>query len=120
MKRKILTIGLLLCFFTVCLAAIADMSGKWSAVFNAPDGNQYPLTYTLKIDANKLTGTLETAGMTIPIDNGVVNGDSVKFSLTVQDITYAHKGKYFSSADSISMDVAFEGNKAHTTLTRPK
>ena len=121
MKRKIVATTLLLCCIAVCVAAvIADLNGQWSAVFNAPDGNQYPLTYTFKVDGAKLTGTLETSGMSVPIDSGKVAGDSVNFSVTVQGMTYAHKGKYYSAADSIGMDVTFEGGKGHTTLTRPK
>jgi hypothetical protein len=121
MKRKIVTTTLLLCFFAVCFAAvIADMSGQWSATFNAPDGNAYPLTYSFKIDGDKLTGTLETSGMSVPIDSGKVTGDNVSFSVTVQGITYAHKGKYYNPADSVGLDVTFEGNKGHIKLTRPK
>ncbi len=119
MKRKTIITTLLLCCFIACFAAIADMNGKWAAVFNAPDGNQYPLSYTFKIDGGKLTGTLEASGMTVPIDSGKVTGDSVKFSITVQGTEYVHKGKYYTAGDSIAMDVSFEGNKSHTTLKRP-
>ena len=61
MKRKFLITALLLCCFAICYAVITDMSGQWSSTFNAPDGNAYPLTYTFKVDGNKLTGTLETS-----------------------------------------------------------
>ena len=121
MKRKILTTLVLACCIAVCIAAvIADLNGQWSAVFNAPDGNQYPLTYTFKVDGDKLTGTLETSGMSVPIDSGKVDGENVSFSVTIQGMAYAHKGKYYSAADSIGMDVTFEGGKGHTTLTRAK
>jgi len=120
MKRKFFITALLLFCFAICYAVVTDMSGQWASVFNAPDGSQYPLTYTFKIDADKLTGTLETAGMSIPIDSGKVNGENVSFSVSVQGTAYVHKGKYYSAADSIGMDVTFEGNKGHITLTRPK
>jgi hypothetical protein len=118
MKRIIITTLLLLCCFAICYAVIADVSGKWSAVFNAPDGNQYPLTYTVKLDGNKLSGTLETSGMSVPLDNGMINGDSLKFTVTVQGTDYVHKGKYFAAGDSVGMDVTFEGNKGHTVWKR--
>src|ERR1700733_7151882 len=80
MKRKIVITGLLFCFVAVCAAAIiADVRGQWSATFNAPDGNAYPLTYTFKLDGPKLTGTLETSGMSVPIDSGKVDGENVSF-----------------------------------------
>jgi hypothetical protein len=118
MKRLIITTLLLLCCFAICYAVIADVSGKWSSVFNAPDGNQYPLSYTFKLDSGKLTGTLDAAGMTVPIDSGMVKGDNVSFSVSVQGMAYSHKGKYFAAGDSISMDVTFEGNKSHEVLKR--
>lgn len=104
--------------FLVCLAMIADLNGKWSGVFNAPDGNQYPLTYSFKLDSGKLSGTLDAAGMTTPIDSGVVKNDSVSFSVTVQGVTYDHKGKYYTAGDSIGLDVSFEGGKSHLQLKR--
>jgi len=121
MKRKIFITTMLLACCAVCFAVIiADVNGKWSAVFNAPDGNQYPLTYTVKVDAGKVTGTLETSGMSVPIDNGVAMGDSIKFSITVQGTEYVHKGKYYAAGDSVAMDVTFEGNKGHNVWTRAK
>ncbi|MDP9046770.1 MAG: glycoside hydrolase, partial [Bacteroidota bacterium] len=109
----------LICAVAICFAAvIADMNGKWSGVLNAPDGNQYPLAYTFKIDGNKLTGTLETTGISVPIDSGSVSGNNIKFSVTVDGRAYAHWGKYYAGADSVGMDVDFAGTKTHTTLKR--
>jgi hypothetical protein len=120
MKRKIFITTLLLSCCAICFAIVADLNGKWSAVFNAPDGNQYPLTYTVKVDGDKLTGTLDAAGMSVPIDNGMVKGDSIKFSVTVQGTEYVHKGKYYAAGDSVAVDVTFEGNKGHNVWTRAK
>ena len=121
MKRKILTTILVVCCITIGIAAvIADASGKWAATFNAPDGNQYPLTYTFNISGDKLTGTLETSGMSVPIDSGKVSGDKVSFNVTVESTTYSHTGKYYAAGDSIGVDVSFAGTKGHITLTRPK
>jgi len=120
MKKKIFITTILLGCCAFCFAVIADLNGKWSAVFNAPDGNQYPLTYTVKIDGNKLSGTLETAGMSVPLDNGMIAGDSLKFSVTVQGTEYVHKGKYYAAGDSVAMDVTFEGTKGHNVWTRAK
>jgi hypothetical protein len=118
MKKRFLITALLLCCFAICYAVITDMSGQWSSTFNAPDGNAYPLTYTFKVDGNKLTGTLETSGMSIPIDSGKVNGQNMSFSIDVQGTTYSHKGTYYP-ADSIGMDVTFEGHTGHIRLSRP-
>jgi hypothetical protein len=42
-------------------AAAADISGKWKAEFNTPDGTQRVNTFTFKVDAGKLTGTVAGA-----------------------------------------------------------
>jgi hypothetical protein len=118
MKKRIFTTAAFVCRLMVCLAAIADLSGKWTSTFSAPDGSQYPLTYTFKADGSKLTGTLEAAGSVVPIDSGMVKDDNVSFNVTVQGVTYAHKGKYYAAGDSIGVDVSFEGNKGHMTMKR--
>jgi hypothetical protein len=119
MKRKILTTALLICCVAVCLAAvIADLNGKWSGVLNAPDGNQYPLTYSFKVDGSKLTGTLEVNGTSVPLDSGRVSGNDIKFSVTVEGMAYPHAAKYYSAGDSVAVDVNFAGTKTHTTLKR--
>jgi hypothetical protein len=99
---------------------ISTLNGQWSGVFNAPDGSQYPLNYTFKVEGASLTGTLDVAGTSVPIDSGKVTGDNVSFSITVQGTLYKHTGKYFAGADTLGLDVAFEGTKAHTLLKRAK
>lgn len=119
MTRKTLIAVFLIGCCAVCMAAVlADLNGKWSGVLNAPDGNQYPLAYTFKVDGNKLSGTLEATGMSVPIDSGMVNGDNVKFSIAINGQTFAHNGKYYAAGDSVGMDVDFMGTKTHTTLKR--
>jgi hypothetical protein len=121
MKRKILTTALILCGVAVGMAAvIADMNGKFSSTLNAPDGNQYQLTYDFKVNGDKLTGTLDSPGGEVQIDSGKVSGDNLTFSVTVQGMAYPHKGKYYAAGDSISMDVDFGGAKTHETLKRAK
>jgi hypothetical protein len=122
MKRNLFTTGLILCCFAaVCIAAaIADLNGKFSGTITAPDGNQHPLSYTFKVDGDKLTGTLDTEEGSVPIDSGKVSGDNVAFSVTVDGMAYAHKGKYYTQGDSVALDVNFGGAKVHTTLQRAK
>ena len=119
MKKKILVTILLACCVAFAMAAVfAGLNGKWSCVLNAPTGDQYPINYIFKIDGEKLTGTLETNGETVPIDSGKVKGDSISFNISFHGRPYPHKGKYFTQGDSIAMDVDFGGAKAHTVLQR--
>ena len=120
MKKGIFT-SVALAFCLVFFFAIAaGVDGQWSGVFNSPDGSSYPLTYNFKLDGEKLSGTLDVAGLTVPVDSGKVVGNDVWFSVTVQGTSYAHKGKLYAAADSIGLDVTFNGNKTHTTLKKGK
>jgi len=119
MKRKsLLTILLLSCFAVSMAAIFADLNGKWAGTLNAPDGNQYPLAYTFKVDGGKLSGTLEVNGISVPLDSGMAKGNDFKFSVTVENNAYPHTGKYYAAGDSVALDVNFMGTKAHTTLKR--
>ena len=120
MKKNILIITLFVICFAVGFGILTDLSGRWAGVFTAPDGSQYPLIYTFKVDGDKLSGTLDVADMTVPLDSGKVSGNNLSFSVTAEGVTYLHKGIYYPEADSIGMDVTFPGNKAHNTLKRPK
>jgi hypothetical protein len=120
MKRKLYITTALLACVMLCFAAIASLDGKWNATFTAPDGSQYPLTYTFKVDGDKLTGTLDAVGETVTIDSGMVKGDDVSFNVTAQGVTYKHVGKYYAAGDSIAADVTFEGGKSHMTIKRAK
>jgi len=57
MKTKAFITTVLVCSFVVCLAAaIADVNGKWKGSFIGPDGSPIEVSYTIKVDGDKLTG----------------------------------------------------------------
>jgi hypothetical protein len=114
MMKKILTTTLLVCCVAVCLAVIADLTGKWSGTIKTPDGNEFPLTYTFKVDGNKLTGTAESPQGEVAIDSGKVNGDMFTFQVNVNGMAIPHSGKYYG--DSVGLDIDLNGQKIHTTL----
>ena len=118
MKRKILTSTVLLCFFIAFIAVIADLNGKWSGVIKTPDGNDLPVTYNFKVDGTKLTGTAESPGGTVSIDDGKISGDTFSFKVNVSGTDYPHTGKVY--ADSLAMDIDFGGPKAHFIVKKAK
>jgi len=118
MKRKIFTTTALVCCFMVCFAIIADIAGKWTGTLKTPDGNELPLTYTFKLDSGKVKGNVESPQGTIDITDGKINGDDFTFSLSVNGTDVKHTGKFYPAADSIGMDIDFNGTKLHTTLKR--
>ncbi len=118
MKRKLFITAALLCSFVVAFAAFADLNGHWAGTLTAPDGNEYPLNYTFKIDNDKLTGTGGSAQGTADLTEGKVKGDSLSFAIDVNGVKVLNTGKYFSVGDSISLNVDYQGFKMHSTLKR--
>jgi hypothetical protein len=120
MKRKIVTTAALICCFVVCLAAaVADVNGKWIGSIKAPDGKDYPITYTFNVSGDKLTGSVQVTGDPKTINDGKITGADLTFAIIADDgKTIPHTGKYYAVGDSIAMDVDYEGAKLHTTLKR--
>jgi hypothetical protein len=119
MKRKIFTTVALVCCVMVCFAIAADLAGKWTGTLKTPDGNEIPLTYVFKTDSGKLTGTAATPEGEIPLTDGkLVSATDFTFDVSVNGADYKHTGKFYPDADSIGMDIDFNGMKLHTTLKR--
>ena len=119
MKRKIFTTVALVCCFMVCFAIAAALAGKWTGTLKTPDGNEIPLTYVFKTDSGKLTGTAATPEGEIPLTDGkLVSATDFTFDVSVNGADYKHTGKFYPGADSIGMDIDFNGMKLHTTLKR--
>ncbi|HEY4324892.1 MAG TPA: hypothetical protein VGN20_12930 [Mucilaginibacter sp.] len=119
MKAKtIITVALVLSFIVCLAAAVADLSGKWTGSLKTPDGNEFPLSYTFKLDGDKLTGTASGPNGDTPITAGKVNGSDFTFNLNVNGSDIAHTCKYYTEGDSISVNIDFNGAKMHAQLKR--
>lgn len=118
MKRKIFITVALLCCFTLAFAYFAGIDGKWSGTLTAPDGNEYPLSYTLKVDNDKLTGSGQSPQGTVDITDGKMKGDSLSFAIDVNGVKVLNTGKYYTAGDSISLNIDYQGFKIHSTLKR--
>jgi hypothetical protein len=102
----------------VCLAAVTDLSGKWTATIKGQDGSDFQLNYLFKIDGNKLTGTVTSPQGEIPITDGTVNGSDFSFTVSVNGSDIKNVGKYYAAADSAGINVDFGGNNFHIPLKR--
>jgi len=119
MKRKLLNPLTLICSLLFVVAFItADLNGKWIGVINVPGGQQLDVSYTFKVDGEKLTGTATSPAGDVSIDNGKVNGDKFSFSVNVNGTNYPHTGKIY--ADSCGVDIDFDGAKSHFVIVRSK
>jgi len=118
MKRKIFITTALLCCCMVAFAYFAGITGHWKGTLVAPDGNEYPLDYTLTSDNTNLTGKGQSTQGTMDITEGKVKGDSLSFAVDVGGVKVLNTGKYFTEGDSISLNIDYQGYKMHNTLKR--
>ncbi len=118
MKRKLITTAALLCCFMVCFAVVTDLTGKWSGSVHAPDGNDYPLKYNFKVDGDKLTGTGESQEGPVAITDCKIVGNDFSFTIPVGGVDIKNTCKFYPEADSIGMDIDYNGIKMHATLKR--
>ena len=71
------------------------VDGKWNLVIKTPMGDQTGVL-TLKQDGDALTGDMAAAAGTTPVENGRVEGDTLKWDAKVttpMPITLSFEGK---------------------------
>lgn len=116
MKRKVFITILLVCSVAFCIAAVADIDGKWSATLKPGDGSEIPVTYSFKVTGDTFTGNLAFPDNDFPITNGKIKGDSITFSVAFNGNDIPNSGRVY--ADSIGLDVVLSDMKFHNTLKR--
>lgn len=119
METKFFSISVVLVGFLICIAAIvADLNGSWTGILTTPDGRQYPLNYTFKIQGETLTGMASSQRGSVDFTNGHVNNDSLSFVIAVNGEDAINKGKYYNNGDSISLTIYYKEMILHSTLKR--
>lgn len=102
--------GLLLSGSLFASAQSKTVAGEWDGTFESPGGAR-PFKLVLKVDGEKLTGTVKRSSGDLPI-NGTIKGSDISFSYTVNyngnDLTLYFAGKV--NGDSMSGSVSFGGN----------
>jgi hypothetical protein len=107
-------------FLIVLCAAFgfaADVSGRWEGTAPMPEGPM-AVIYTLRTDGATLTGTVQAAGMELPISDGQVNGEELSFKVVVEveGSQYLHHGKF--TGDTMQMAVEGPVSEFEFTLKR--
>src|SRR5258708_3628700 len=74
----------------------ADPTGAWTGDQPGRDGNSYHITFKLKADGDKLTGTMQGDQFEQPIQNGEIHGDEISFKVHLEfgngiDLKYTGK-----------------------------
>jgi hypothetical protein len=97
-------------------AMAADVSGKWKAEFNTPDGTARVNTFTFKVEGGKLTGTVAGTQDETPIQNGKIDGDEISFTAERPFGTFTYSGK--ANANEIKFKVTFNDQNFEMTAKR--
>ena len=65
-------------------AFAADITGKWKAEFQGPDGNSRTNVFTFEVKGETLTGTVTSSMAPEPakIEEGTLKGDAIAFKVT--------------------------------------
>jgi hypothetical protein len=103
---------------SVVLAASppADFNGRWKGKTERPDGTSIDLVYNLKVDKDRLTGTIEGPRGKMTIDEGKVSGEAFTFSVKFADSPVPHEAKW--SDGKIEITVRSPNGDRKYTLTR--
>jgi hypothetical protein len=116
MKRKFINPSLLCMGLIICMTVLADLTGQWKGTVAMPDGSDIQLTYNLKAEGEKLTGTVVSPQGELPISDGKISGSNFTFNISIQGAAIPHAGKYYG--DSVGIDIDYNGYKMHSTLKR--
>lgn len=119
MKRRIFITAALACCIMFCFAMAIGIAGKWTGTLKSPDGNDFQLTYTFKTDSGKLTGIVSSQmGDITIIDGKLISPTEFSFTVPTGGMNIKNTAKYYPEADTIGLDIEFNGQKGHTTLKR--
>jgi hypothetical protein len=78
MTRKLFLLLTIIALFAGAAMA-ADVTGKWVAQVPGRDGATREVTFTLKADGDKLTGSMSGRQAETPITEGKITGDAISF-----------------------------------------
>jgi hypothetical protein len=122
MKKFLMVCAAIAVTLATSTAFAADATGRWSGEMPGQNGDTFHITYTLKQDGAKLTGTVQSPrGEDIEIANGKIDGDKISFNLTVNGTTIWHEGTL--SGDTIKLTTKTDAALypgGSLTLTRDK
>jgi hypothetical protein len=88
-------------------AHAADIAGPWKLTFTTENGLTREATLDLKMDGDRLTGTLASDRGTARIEEGRIRGDEVSFSLLRRgngdEIKVTYRGKVEGTTMRLTM-----------------
>jgi len=117
MKNKFIFTGILVFCFTLCFAMTTDPTGKWTGVADSQNGPMQ-VTYTFKIDGQKLTGSVEGPEGALDLENGTYKDSVLSFDIMIMGKALHQAGKYYG--DSVALDFTIRSGPIHLKLLKNK
>jgi hypothetical protein len=108
MKRMMYVCAILAVGF-INLSLAQDINGKWKGQMQGPDGAM-DIVFNFKVNADTLTGAVESPMGELPITNGKVKDNKFSFDVSFNEMTISHQCTLMT--DSISMN--FSGMDGET------
>lgn len=98
---------------TVALGA--DVSGKWTAQMQGPNGQARDITFNFTVSGDQLTGTVTTPRGENQISDGKINGNQITFNQVVEfngnQMKIQYTGTLSDDGNSIEFTRSFEGRR---------
>jgi opacity protein-like surface antigen len=115
--RSVIAVAVLL-LGLVASALAADVTGKWKASVQGPDGQNMEITFDLKADGGVVTGTSTTSMGSMDISDGKLDGDKISFTVANDQFKVVHQGTV--SGDEMKLKVEMGDNTFDITAQRAK
>jgi hypothetical protein len=113
-------IGRICMILSLCIVGLSlaqGIDGKWTGKMQSPNGD-VELVFNFKVNADTLTGTVESPMGNIPFSNTKVTGKEFSFDVSFNDMTISHQCT--AMGDSILMKVlGMGGEDTKIILKRP-
>jgi hypothetical protein len=114
MNRKSLIAVMLFLVFAVATVWAADISGKWEAEYQTPNGQTRQNTFNFEVKGDAVTGTVASARGENKIEEGKIKGEEISFvvirNFNGNDMKFQYQGKI--AGDEIKFKVTVgEGDR---------
>ena len=103
MKKILLTA--LIAMIAIVATNAEGISGKWKSSFEGGPQGSMELTFTFKVDGEKLTGKISTEMGEMEISNGKVNGNEFTYQIDAMGNVMTQKGKLDGEVIKITMEM---------------
>lgn len=117
MKRFMYVLAMLAVGFVSQSFAQSPIDGKWKGSMETPNGAM-EMTFNFKAAADSVSGTVESPMGALPISNGKLEGNKLKFEVSFNEMTMHHECTVMG--DSLSLTLPDMPDAAAIILKKAK